>query len=72
MILKERSPATRSKFIIYGRYCVSIISVFSLLQQQFQWIRALILILPADGNELEVNKSNIINILVNDLRSGFD
>ncbi len=43
-----------------------LLLVFFLVTTTISLDKGISLILPADGNELEVNKSNIVNILVND------
>ena len=43
-----------------------LLLVFFLVTTTISLDKGISLILPAEGNELEVNKSNIVNILVND------
>ena len=43
-----------------------LLLVFFLVTTTISLDKGISLILPADGNELEVNKKNIVNILIND------
>ena len=43
-----------------------LLLVFFLVTTTISLDKGISLILPADGNEMEVNKKNIVNILVND------
>ena len=43
-----------------------LLLVFFLVTTTISLDKGISLVLPADGNELEVNKKNIVNILVND------
>ena len=43
-----------------------LLLVFFLVTTTISLDKGISLILPADGNELEVNKNNIVNVLVND------
>ena len=43
-----------------------LLLVFFLVTTTISMDKGISLVLPADGNELEVNKKNIVNILVNE------
>ena len=43
-----------------------LLLVFFLVTTTISLVKGISLILPAEGNELEVNKKNIVNILIND------
>ena len=65
MLLKERRPAQEVNSSSMADIAFLLL-VFFLVTTTISLDKGISLILPADGNELEVNKSNIVNILVND------
>jgi len=65
MFLKERRPAQEVNSSSMADIAFLLL-VFFLVTTTISLDKGISLILPADGNELEVNKSNIVNILVND------
>ena len=65
MIIKERRPMQEINSSSMADIAFLLL-VFFLVTTTISLDKGISLILPADGNELEVNKSNIVNILVND------
>ena len=65
MLLKERRPAQEVNSSSMADIAFLLL-VFFLVTTTISLDKGISLILPAEGNELEVNKSNIVNILVND------
>jgi len=65
MIVKERRPMQEINSSSMADIAFLLL-VFFLVTTTISLDKGISLILPADGNELEVNKSNIVNILVND------
>ena len=65
MILKERRPAQEINSSSMADIAFLLL-VFFLVTTTISLDKGISLILPAEGNEVEVNKSNIVNILVND------
>ena len=65
MLLKERRPAQEVNSSSMADIAFLLL-IFFLVTTTISLDKGISLILPADGNELEVNKSNIVNILVND------
>ena len=65
MIIKERRPMQEINSSSMADIAFLLL-VFFLVTTTISLDKGISLILPADGNELEVNKSNIVNILIND------
>tara|TARA_Y100000590_G_C15415440_1_gene899238 strand:+ start:168 stop:566 length:399 start_codon:yes stop_codon:yes gene_type:complete len=65
MLIKERRPVQEINSSSMADIAFLLL-VFFLVTTTISLDKGISLILPAEGNELEVNKSNIVNILVND------
>ena len=65
MLTKERRPIQEINSSSMADIAFLLL-VFFLVTTTISLDKGISLILPAEGNELEVNKSNIVNILVND------
>ena len=65
MLIKERRPIQEINSSSMADIAFLLL-VFFLVTTTISLDKGISLILPAEGNELEVNKSNIVNILVND------
>jgi len=65
MLIKERRPIQEINSSSMADIAFLLL-VFFLVTTTISLDKGISLILPAEGNELEVNKTNIVNILVND------
>ena len=65
MLTKERRPIQEINSSSMADIAFLLL-VFFLVTTTISLDKGISLILPAEGNELEVNKSNIVNILIND------
>lgn len=65
MLIKERRPMQEINSSSMADIAFLLL-VFFLVTTTISLDKGISLILPAEGNELEVNKSNIVNILVDD------
>tara|TARA_B110000438_G_scaffold197647_1_gene189148 strand:+ start:269 stop:667 length:399 start_codon:yes stop_codon:yes gene_type:complete len=65
MLTKERRPIQEINSSSMADIAFLLL-VFFLVTTTISLDKGISLILPAEGNELEVNKSNIVNILVNE------
>tara|TARA_B110000438_G_C15754246_1_gene624372 strand:+ start:787 stop:1191 length:405 start_codon:yes stop_codon:yes gene_type:complete len=66
MIVKPRRPAMQEVNSSSMSDIAFLLLVFFLVTTTISLDKGISLILPAEGNELEVNKSNIVNVLIND------
>jgi biopolymer transport protein ExbD len=66
MLSKPRRPAMQEINSSSMSDIAFLLLVFFLVTTTISLDKGISLILPADGNEMEVNKKNIVNILVND------
>ena len=66
MIKKTRRTGTQEINSSSMSDIAFLLLVFFLVTTTISLDKGISLILPADGNEMEVNKKNIVNILIND------
>ena len=66
MIVKPRRPAMQEVNSSSMSDIAFLLLVFFLVTTTISLDKGISLILPAEGNELEVNKNNIVNVLIND------
>ena len=66
MLSKPRRPAMQEINSSSMSDIAFLLLVFFLVTTTISLDKGISLILPADGNEMEVNKKNIVNILIND------
>ena len=66
MIVKPRRPVMQEVNSSSMSDIAFLLLVFFLVTTTISLDKGISLILPAEGNELEVNKNNIVNVLIND------
>ncbi len=66
MIIKPRRPMMQEVNSSSMSDIAFLLLVFFLVTTTISLDKGISLILPAEGNELEVNKNNIVNVLIND------
>ena len=66
MLSKPRRPAMQEINSSSMSDIAFLLLVFFLVTTTISLDKGISLILPAEGNEMEVNKKNIVNILIND------
>ena len=66
MIVKPRRPIMQEVNSSSMSDIAFLLLVFFLVTTTISLDKGISLILPAEGNELEVNKNNIVNVLIND------
>ena len=66
MIVKPRRPVMQEVNSSSMSDIAFLLLVFFLVTTTISLDKGISLILPAEGNELEVNKNNMVNVLIND------
>ena len=66
MIVKPRRPVMQEVNSSSMSDIAFLLLVFFLVTTTISLDKGISLILPAEGNEMEVNKNNIVNVLIND------
>ena len=66
MLVKPRSPMMQEVNSSSMSDIAFLLLVFFLVTTTISLDKGISLILPAEGNELEVNRNNIVNVLIND------